>query len=188
VIQSVNLLPASGAPVVNVDGATLTVVPYTIRKLTATFPSSLGISGQNPLTGVYGAGVNGTGATNSCTGCPSGTGGLFRGGGTSDDNRYGGGGVWAFPGSTGGIGLYVGSNGSGVNPEAAEFDGDIYVLGNLSKLGGSFQIDHPLDPANKYLYHSFVESPDMMNIYKMATSPPMARARRPSPCPIGSER
>ena len=25
--------------------------------------------------------------------------------------------------------------------------------------------DHPLDPANKYLYHSFVESPDMMNIY-----------------------
>src|SRR5208282_1293487 len=31
--------------------------------------------------------------------------------------------------------------------------------------GGSFKIDHPLDPANKYLYHSFVESPDMMNIY-----------------------
>ncbi|PYT04499.1 MAG: hypothetical protein DMF60_15165, partial [Acidobacteria bacterium] len=30
---------------------------------------------------------------------------------------------------------------------------------------GSFKIDHPLDPANKYLYHSFVESPDMMNIY-----------------------
>ena len=23
----------------------------------------------------------------------------------------------------------------------------------------------PLDPANKYLYHSFVESPDMMNVY-----------------------
>jgi trimeric autotransporter adhesin len=31
--------------------------------------------------------------------------------------------------------------------------------------GGSFKIDHPLDPGNKYLYHSFVESPDMMNIY-----------------------
>ena len=29
----------------------------------------------------------------------------------------------------------------------------------------SFKIDHPLDPANKYLYHSFVESPDMKNIY-----------------------
>jgi hypothetical protein len=30
---------------------------------------------------------------------------------------------------------------------------------------GTFKIDHPLDPENKYLYHSFVESPDMMNIY-----------------------
>jgi hypothetical protein len=39
------------------------------------------------------------------------------------------------------------------------------VVGLLSKGGGSFKIDHPLDPENKYLYHSFVESPDMMNIY-----------------------
>jgi hypothetical protein len=27
------------------------------------------------------------------------------------------------------------------------------------------KIDHPLDPANKYLSHSFVESPDMKNVY-----------------------
>ncbi len=39
------------------------------------------------------------------------------------------------------------------------------VNGALSKASGTFEIDHPLDPANKYLYHSFVESPDMMNIY-----------------------
>ncbi len=43
--------------------------------------------------------------------------------------------------------------------------GKVDVIGTLSKGGGSFKIDHPLDPANKYLYHSFVESPDMMNIY-----------------------
>jgi hypothetical protein len=43
--------------------------------------------------------------------------------------------------------------------------GKVDVYGTLSKGGGSFKIDHPLDPANKYLYHSFVESPDMMNIY-----------------------
>jgi len=43
--------------------------------------------------------------------------------------------------------------------------GNLSINGNLSKGGGSFKIDHPLDPANKYLYHSFVESPDMMNIY-----------------------
>ena len=42
---------------------------------------------------------------------------------------------------------------------------DLDVTGTLSKGGGTFKIDHPLDPANKYLYHSFVESPDMMNIY-----------------------
>ena len=43
--------------------------------------------------------------------------------------------------------------------------GNVHIAGNLSKGGGSFKIDHPLDPANKYLSHSFVESPDMMNIY-----------------------
>ena len=44
-------------------------------------------------------------------------------------------------------------------------DGNAVVSGTLSKGAGSFKIDHPLDPANKYLFHSFVESPDMMNIY-----------------------
>ena len=43
--------------------------------------------------------------------------------------------------------------------------GNCHVTGTLSKAAGSFKIDHPLDPANMYLYHSFVESPDMMNIY-----------------------
>lgn len=43
--------------------------------------------------------------------------------------------------------------------------GNVSVSGTLSKSGGSFKIDHPQDPANKYLYHSFVESPDMKNVY-----------------------
>jgi len=47
----------------------------------------------------------------------------------------------------------------------SEMDGDLRVFGTLTKSGGSFKIDHPLDPANKYLYHSFVESPDMKNVY-----------------------
>ncbi|UCE20084.1 MAG: hypothetical protein JSV84_07005 [Gemmatimonadota bacterium] len=41
----------------------------------------------------------------------------------------------------------------------------LQVQGTLSKPAGSFKIDHPLDPEGKFLYHSFVESPDMMNIY-----------------------
>jgi hypothetical protein len=43
--------------------------------------------------------------------------------------------------------------------------GNTDILGTLTKPAGSFKIDHPLDPANKYLYHSFVESPDMKNMY-----------------------
>ena len=43
--------------------------------------------------------------------------------------------------------------------------GDVLITGDLSKFSGSFRIDHPQDPYDKYLYHSFVESPDMMNVY-----------------------
>ena len=44
-------------------------------------------------------------------------------------------------------------------------NGNLTVNGTLVKSAGSFRIDHPLDPANKYLSHSFVESPDMKNVY-----------------------
>jgi trimeric autotransporter adhesin len=55
--------------------------------------------------------------------------------------------------------------------------GNFEIAGAISKAGGSFKIDHPLDPANKYLYHSFVESPDMMNIYNgVVTLDPKGRA------------
>ena len=43
---------------------------------------------------------------------------------------------------------------------------DLEIGGMLTKGAGSFLIDHPLDPENKTLQHSFVESPEMMNIYK----------------------
>lgn len=48
---------------------------------------------------------------------------------------------------------------------AGYFNGRTHINGTLSKLSGTFKIDHPLDPANKFLVHSFVESPDMKNIY-----------------------
>ncbi len=61
-------------------------------------------------------------------------------------------------------GIFAAAFGLGAN-YAGYFAGNVHVTGTLSKSSGSFRIDHPLDPANKYLYHSFVESPDMMNIY-----------------------
>jgi hypothetical protein len=48
---------------------------------------------------------------------------------------------------------------------AGYFNGNTHVNGTLSKSSGTFKIDHPQDPENKYLIHSFVESPDMMNVY-----------------------
>src|SRR5918997_6024145 len=59
----------------------------------------------------------------------------------------------------------MGVYGKGITGLAAYLDGNVTITGNLQKAGGSFKIDHPLDPANKYLSHSFVESPDMKNVY-----------------------
>jgi len=62
------------------------------------------------------------------------------------------------------VGIYSRASGGTTNL-AAFFDGNVYVNGTVNKLAGAFRIDHPLDPANQYLQHSFVESPDMKNIY-----------------------
>jgi hypothetical protein len=48
---------------------------------------------------------------------------------------------------------------------AAQFIGNVSISGTLSKGGGGFTIDHPLEPERKYLSHSFVESPEMINLY-----------------------
>ncbi len=46
-----------------------------------------------------------------------------------------------------------------------KFNGALSITGALSKLAGTFVIDHPLYPFTKLLYHSFVESPDAKNLY-----------------------
>ena len=61
--------------------------------------------------------------------------------------------------------IYFRTNSNALTAMTIDVNGNVNIAGNLSKGGGSLKIDHPLDPANKYLYHSFVESPDMMNIY-----------------------
>jgi hypothetical protein len=75
--------------------------------------------------------------------------------------------VWG-QSTEGGPAIYGQNTGTGL---AGRFTGPVVVEGNLIvqgtlfKSSGSFRIDHPQDPANKFLSHSFVESPDMMNIY-----------------------
>ncbi len=86
-------------------------------------------------------------------------------------------GVGAHAKSTEGVGVYaLASAHSGTNygvyaktnsadGYAGYFSGRVLITGTLTKGSGSFKIDHPLDPENRYLSHSFVESPDMMNVY-----------------------
>jgi hypothetical protein len=64
-----------------------------------------------------------------------------------------------------GLGATHGVYGFSEGGYAGYFEGNTHVAGTLSKSAGTFKIDHPLDPANQYLQHSFVESPDMKNVY-----------------------
>jgi len=133
-----------------------------------------GVAGNSTITGSYGTfgnGSTGVWGNGNGTGANVGVSGTASGGtGVSGSGVNG---VIGSSSSAAGIGMgaYNNSTGDAFFAEnqsggwAAFFLGDVDVDGNLSKAGGSFKIDHPLDPANKYLYHSFVESPDMMNIY-----------------------
>ena len=119
--------------------------------LNADYPA---IVGRNTLnTSGWGIGVEGRGGYIGIRGKAENTG---------IGNRYG-----IFGYATGGNNFNYGVYGSaaGTNAFAGYFSGNVHINGTLSKSGGTFKIDHPQDPANKYLIHSFVESPDMMNVY-----------------------
>ena len=108
-----------------------------------------GVLGQN--IGLFGNGVKGISASGTGVRAESITGEAIFARSDSGDAVTGT--------SNTGVGIFA------TGDPAGFFSGDVEVLGNLTKGGGSFKIDHPLDPEKKYLYHSFVESPDMMNIY-----------------------
>lgn len=72
-------------------------------------------------------------------------------------------GLWG-QGSNNGI-LASGPNFAGVFWGHVQVTRDLHVLGTIFKGGGGFRIDHPLAPSEKYLSHSFVESPDMATLY-----------------------
>jgi len=60
---------------------------------------------------------------------------------------------------------FWGNTGAGWGLRVDTSTGDVAISGSLTKGGGGFKIDHPLHPAEEYLSHSFVESPEMVNIY-----------------------
>jgi len=57
------------------------------------------------------------------------------------------------------------SNSAAFNGQTATASSQLRC-GTLSKTGGSFTIDHPVDPYGKILNHYFIEGPEMRNIYE----------------------
>jgi hypothetical protein len=129
--------------------------------LTATAPDEgIALVGNNTSLG-YGTGILGTSYNgNGVEGEGLTTNGVGVYGIGTGDYGFGVSGVEQ---QAGGIAVY----GWGLSGYAwaGWFQGDVNITGNVSKSGGSFKIDDPLDPANMYLYHSFVESPDMKDMY-----------------------
>jgi hypothetical protein len=145
----------------------------------------IGVHGLTEL--MLGIGVLGEGTTSAGVRGTSGSGNGVEGESTNGNGVRGGSssriysGVYGENLSGSGFGIHARSNTPGNIPGvfgaallaentinggyAGIFDGKVRVTGHLDKSGGGFGIDHPVDPANRCLYHSFVESPDMMNVY-----------------------
>jgi hypothetical protein len=119
--------------------------------------TALGVTGSNYVTSSWGYLGGSAGAEGR-------RGGNFGMLGTSDQGVYGEHGTSGAKGSLGSAQYGVYGNDFG-GTHAGYFNGPVHVNGTLTKAGGSFLIDHPLDPENRTLSHSFVESPDMMNVY-----------------------
>ena len=122
--------------------------------------SGAGVSGHNTAGGFafYGESTTGTSIW-----------GITKNGGIAGSLGWESGGTYC--------GVY-GNGGSNPADYAARFDGYLevnggaeisstcFILGDLYVSGDkNFEIDDPLDPTNKYLIHSCIESPDRMNIY-----------------------
>ena len=137
-----------------------------------------GGTGKYPGSGAVLYGANDSAATYGGDG-----GDLFGG---SSNTAYGGAGAQIFGGGSqsgaGGMGAFIeggssnsSAGGDGIEAVAGQgtagsvyagyFAGDVKVTGTLSAGAKNFQIDHPLDPANKYLNHTSIESSEMVNIY-----------------------
>lgn len=93
-------------------------------------------------------------------------------GGTSDHNPPGAGGLFVVGNRTSadgtagdGVDVVVGKANGQPSGFAGHFAGDVEVSGAITAGTKDFKIDHPLDPANKYLVHASVESSEMKNIY-----------------------
>ena len=115
--------------------------------------------GSNSGTSNAGDGVYAIGGTVNSTSADGGFGGWFEGGANGNSSGLGGVGLVAEGGCT------EDGNTCNLSNSAANFYGNVSISGTITATAKNFTIDHPLDPANKYLVHSSIESDEMVNIY-----------------------
>jgi len=131
----------------------------------STSPGSYSAAVRGINNGTSGAGI---GVWGSQAGSGWGVYGQATGGGIGVHGQAfgsGGIGVYGTAPDSGGIGVYGRGTSSG-SGYAGYFYGNVYVFGNFAATGTkSFKIDHPLDPANRYLYHFAQEAPEVQNVY-----------------------
>jgi len=117
---------------------------------------------SGPAIGVYGqsASTGGTGVYGWATATSGNPVGVV---GRSDSPDGAGVLGYASANSTSAIGVYGQATSAGY---AGYFLGRVHVQGDFTATGSkSFQIDHPMDPANRYLYHFAQEGPEVQNVY-----------------------
>jgi hypothetical protein len=174
--------PANGLYVVGNVGIGIANPSYKLQvagSMSATSVTATNIYGN--FLSVSGSGISGYSSSSAGVTGQSGSGYGVQGYSTSAIGVYGQSNA-AFSAGMYGVSAYIGVQGVSSGTDAGRqavrgenngsttgyagfFNGRVWVYGTLIKNAGSFKIDHPLDPANKFLSHSFVESPDMKNIY-----------------------
>ncbi len=131
-----------------------------------------GVSDSTAGLGTVGHATAATGNTNGVYGqCDSTTGrGVYGFASATTGSNFGG---YFESASTSGYGVYGRNNATsgtiyGVRGYASTAAGGyaVYAAGDLGASGAKpFRIDHPQDPANKYLLHYSTESPEVLNSY-----------------------
>jgi len=133
---------------------------------------NIGVYGSGNAAGVYGVSSSSTGVIGISTDYYGVTGQGGAGGVSAvTTGGYGTPGLYAQASTGWAVDAYGTETGTGVlagsySGYGGWFNGPVQVEGSFYVSGQKdFKIDHPVDPANKYLLHSSVESSEMMNIY-----------------------
>ncbi len=85
--------------------------------------------------------------------------------GYADGNNFVAGTYGNVAANAGGTGIYGDDGNTILSNWAGYFSGDIYATGDVGGATKSWKIDHPADPANKFLRHVSMEGPEMLNFY-----------------------